>query len=104
VDDIARGTILALKNLGWAVINLGSDQPRSLLEAVGMIESLTGQRANLEFQPAQLADTPATWANIERARTMLGWEPQVDFEDGLARLVAWYGENRTWASQISTVE
>jgi nucleoside-diphosphate-sugar epimerase len=102
VDDIARGTILGLRPLGYATFNLGSDRPWSLLDAVQLIEECTGQPARLEIHPAQPADVPATWANIDRARHDLGWEPQVSLPDGVERLVAWYRANRAWACEINT--
>jgi UDP-glucuronate 4-epimerase len=100
VDDIARGTILGLKPLGYEIINLGSDQPHELLETVSLIEKETGKKARLEFAPAQAADVPATWANIGKARELLGWQPEVGLEEGVRRLVAWYMEHRELASEL----
>ena len=102
VDDIARGTILGLRPLGCATYNLGSDQPWSLLDVISLMEACIGRQAQVEFRPVQAADVPATWANVERARHELGWEPRVALPDGIAHLAAWYRENRTWASEIRT--
>jgi UDP-glucuronate 4-epimerase len=102
VDDIARGTIAALKPLGYETINLGSDTPVVLMETIRLIEKLLGQEARLEFQPRHPADVTATWADITRARKRLGWEPRVSYEQGIANLVAWYRENRDWAREIRT--
>ena len=44
----------------------------------------------------------ATWADITRARELLGWEPAVSFAEGLRYLVDWYEENRAWAHEIET--
>lgn len=104
VDDIARGTILALAPLGFEVVNLGSDSPCALMDLVRMNEGAAGKRALLEFYPSAIADVPATWANIEKARTLLGWAPEVTLEDGVGRLAAWYGKNREWARDIATQE
>ncbi|MGQ9513406.1 GDP-mannose 4,6-dehydratase [Thermodesulfitimonas sp.] len=100
VDDIARGTIAALKPLGYEIINLGSDRPIVLMDALKLIEKLTGQKARLEFKPRHPADVPATWADITKARRLLGWEPQTPFEEGLAKTCAWYQENRDWAKEV----
>jgi UDP-glucuronate 4-epimerase len=104
VDDIARGTIAALRPLGYETINLGSDTPVVLMETIRLIEKLLGQEARLEFKPRHPADVTATWADISRAREQLGWEPRVSCEQGIANLVAWYRENRDWAREIRTGE
>jgi len=100
VDDIARGTIAGLRPLGYEVINLGSDRPVVLMDAIRLVEELTGKRAKLVYRPAHPADVPATWADIGRAERLLGWRPQVALRDGLARLVEWYRENRAWAKDM----
>ena len=102
VDDIARGTIAALKPVGFQVINLGSDQPIVLNDAIELIERLSGSRAKIRHEPLHPADVLATWADIKKARRILDWQPQVGFEEGVERLVAWYRENRDWASEVET--
>lgn len=102
VDDIARGTIAALKPLGYQVINLGSDEPLVLMDAIRLVEALTGKGARLEFRPRHPADILATWADIHKAERLLGWQPRVRFEDGLERLVGWYQANRHWAKDVAT--
>ena len=102
VDDIAAGTIAALRPLGYEVINLGSDRPVAIIDIIRMIETQTGQSAQLEFRPAHPADVHATWADIQRARNLLQWTPKTSTETGFGELLAWYEANRAWASQIST--
>jgi nucleoside-diphosphate-sugar epimerase len=51
VDDVARGTIAGLKPLGYEVINLGSDEPIVLADAVKLVEELTGKNAVIERRP-----------------------------------------------------
>jgi len=46
------------------------------------------------------ADVRATWANIDKARDLLGWAPQVHLEEGLKRSVDWYMDNRDWAKDV----
>ncbi|KPL82846.1 nucleotide sugar epimerase [Thermanaerothrix daxensis] len=103
VDDIARGTLLGLKPMGFEVINLGSDQPHTMMEAIRILEKALGRSAQIDYHPPQAVDMPATWADITKARTLLGWEPQITLEEGLQRLVQWYLAERTWASQIKTI-
>ncbi len=100
VDDIARGTIAALKPLGYAIINLGGDRPVSLRWVIETLERLLGKPARWVQAPMHPADVKATWADITRARTLLGWEPQVPLEEGLRRCVEWYLQNRGWAREI----
>jgi len=102
VDDIARGTIAALRPVGFEVINLGSDQPAVLMDVIHMVEERVGRQAGLVHEKMHAADVPATWANVDKARSMLGWEPQVSLSDGVRALVDWYEENRGWAKDIST--
>jgi len=102
VDDIARGTIAGLKPLGYEVINLGSDQPVVLMDAIRLVEKLTGKGAVLEHKPRHPADVLATWADISKAERLLGWRPQTRFEFGILQLMNWYRENRAWASEIAT--
>jgi UDP-glucuronate 4-epimerase len=102
VDDIARGTVAGLKPLGCEVINLGSDQPVVLLDAIRLVEELVGRKAILDSQPHHPADVLATWASIDRAERLLGWRPQVPFQTGVANLVAWYRQNREWARDLAT--
>jgi nucleoside-diphosphate-sugar epimerase len=102
VDDVAAGTISALRPLGYVTINLGSDHPVPLMEVVHTVERLLGKTARLEYRPSHPADVPATWANITRAREHLGWSPVVSLDEGITRLVEWYRENREWARDINT--
>jgi len=102
VDDIASGTIKGLKPLGYEVINLGSDTPMVLMDAVELIETLTGKKADLKFLPMHPADVPATWADIGKAVGLLDWRPRTSFEEGVGNLVDWYRENRAWAKEVET--
>jgi nucleoside-diphosphate-sugar epimerase len=103
VDDIARGTIAALRLDGYNVVNLGSDRPVVLRDAIRMIEEITNSEARIEYSPMHAADVNATWANINKARSLLGWHPEVSLRPGLERLVEWYMANRSWAKEVRTV-
>ncbi len=102
VDDIARGTIAGLKPLGYEVINLGSDTPTVLMDVVRYIEERVGQKANIEYTERHAADVLATWADITKARELLGWEPKTSWQQGVDRLLDWYAENRDWTSKVVT--
>lgn len=100
VDDIARGTVMALTPLGFEVINLGSDRPVAVNSVIEMLEGLLRKKARIKQQPANLADVPNTWADISKAENVLQWRPEVALEEGLSRTVAWYQENRCLAKQV----
>ena len=102
VDDITRGTLAALRPLGYEIINLGSDTPVVLMDAVQLVEKLVGRKANLIFKPRHVSDVPATWADISKAQRLLSWSPQYGFEEGLRNLVNWYNDNIEWARHIET--
>ena len=94
IDDIARGTIAALRPLGYEIINLGGDQPVELSSVISQIGALLGKEPQIEYQPAHPADVPATWANVQKAHELLDWSPQVGIEEGLRRSLQWYRDNR----------
>jgi UDP-glucuronate 4-epimerase len=102
VDDIVRGTLAALRPLGFEVINLGSDRPVTLKGLLEAIERITGKVARLDQRPDAPGDVRATWADIGKAGKLLGWEPRVDLETGLRACVDWYRAERAWASSIAT--
>ena len=102
VDDIARGTVAGLTHLGYEIINLGSNGPFKLNEAIALVEQAISHKANIVYSPSDPSDVRATWANIEKASRLLNWRPQVGFEAGIDRLVRWYRDNRSWAKDITT--
>jgi len=97
VDDIARGTIAALKPLGYEVFNLGGDRPVKLSAVIDQIAELLGKKAQIEYRPAHPADVSATWASVDKAARLLDWSPRISVEEGLRRSVDWYRENRQFA-------
>jgi UDP-glucuronate 4-epimerase len=102
VDDIARGTIAALKPLGYEIINLGGHEVISINGLVKLIEDLTGKKANVQYGPPNLADMFMNQANVTKAREMLGWNPQVNLREGIGNLIEWYKAERSWAKDILT--
>lgn len=100
IDDIARGTILALKLVGYEIVNLGGHESISINDLIAMLEKSIGRKAIVEQLPVEKADMSASWAEVTKAGKLLGWEPQVGLKDGIARMVEWYMAERSWASQI----
>jgi len=100
IDDIARGSIAALQVKGLEVVNLGSDKPHTLREMFELIEKYVGKKANIINKPFHPADVQATWACIDKAKSLLKWEPKTFLEDGIRQCVEWYLKNREWAKDI----
>ena len=104
VDDIAAGTVAALRPLGYEVINLGGDRVVLLSTIIEQIAELTGKKPQIEYRPAHPADVPTTWADVSKAAALLGWRPQVSIEEGLRRCVEWYRDNREMAQSLELVD
>jgi nucleoside-diphosphate-sugar epimerase len=102
LDDIARGTILALKPLGYEVINLGGHEVISINDLIKLLEELIGKKSDLRYGPPNLADMLTSWADVSKAGRLLGWEPQVGLREGVRKLVEWYAAERSWANEIAT--
>lgn len=102
IDDIARGTILAEKPLGFEIINLGGHEQIKIIDLIRMMEEMIGKPARIERKAAHKADMLANWADVSKARRLLGWEPQVSLREGVRRLIDWYNAERSWASALST--
>ena len=102
IEDIARGTILALKPLGYEVINLGGHEVITINNLIKLIEDVVGKQADVRHGPPNPADMFTNWADVSKAGALLGWEPQYDMRAGVEQLVEWYNEERDWASEILT--
>jgi UDP-glucuronate 4-epimerase len=97
IDDIARGTIAALKPLGYEILNLGGgNEPLSINDMIHQLETDLGRRAVIDRQPFNAADMRDTSADISKARKLLGWEPRVSPQDGLKALAQWYQQEAHW--------
>lgn len=101
VDDIARGTIAALKPLGYEIVNLGGGRnPISLQTVIAFIEKALGRKAIIDGKPFHIADIKETWADISKAERLLGWKPQVAPMDGFQKSVDWYLANKSWCQHV----
>ena len=101
VDDIARGTIAALKPLGYEIINLGGGRhPLTLTTIIEKLEVLLGKKAVFNRQPFHVADIKETWADISKAGRLLGWKPRTGIDEGLQLSVDWYRANQSWLKDL----
>lgn len=101
VDDIARGTIKALKPLGFEVINLGNNNPDKLSGAIQLIEEYTGKVAKYKYFDFLKSDMKATWADISKAQKILNWQPQVSLQEGIKRTVEWTKDNWNLVKEVN---
>ena len=101
LEDISRGTILALKPVGFEIINLGGHESISINDLIKKFEAAIGKPAQIEFSPAHPADMSASWANVEKAKHLLGWSPKFTLDEGILQVVEWYQQEYEWASQVS---
>jgi UDP-glucuronate 4-epimerase len=95
IDDLIDGILGAIHHhQGYEIYNLGESQTTSLKELIDLIEEALDKKANIERLELQPGDVTLTYANVTRARRMLGYEPKVNMKEGIRRFVEWYKENR----------
>lgn len=93
IDDVVQGIVASLMVPGlepYEIFNLGNHRPEPLLKVIGLLEQELGVKAQQELLPIQPGDVPATFADIERARTRLEFQPTTSIESGISRFVSWY--------------
>jgi len=91
VDDIVSGVVAAVdRRLGYEVINIGRGEPVLLADFVKSLEELAGKKAPLNSEPMMRADVAYTYANIDKAKALLGYAPTVSIADGVRRFYEWY--------------
>ncbi len=91
IDDTVRGVLAALDTpLGYEIFNLGCSRPVVMRRFVELIEEYTGRRAIIETAPLPPSDPMTTYADVSKARRLLGYEPTVQLEEGMRRFVDWF--------------
>lgn len=95
VDDIVQGILAALDlETEFEILNLGNSHPVKLSELIQELERALSKPASIQAHPPQPGDVPITWADITKARRILGYEPRVSLHAGLERFVAWLRATR----------
>jgi UDP-glucuronate 4-epimerase len=91
IDDIVEGFVLALqKSFDFEIFNLGNGKPTALLDFVTVLERELGVEAKKNLRPMQPGDVYETYADISKAKDMLGYAPKTDFETGVRMFVEWF--------------
>lgn len=100
VDDIIDGVY---KAVGWVsemsapryeIFNLGESQTTTVLELIELIRLATGKTAEIQFLPEQPGDVRVTYADISRAKEILGYAPKTPISEGIKKFVDWYQKQR----------
>jgi UDP-glucuronate 4-epimerase len=91
IEDTVSGILGALdRPSGYEIFNLGRSDPISLTEMVGVIESVLGNRAVIEWMPDQPGDVKVTAADVSKAARAFRYDPRVNFPEGIRRFVEWW--------------
>ncbi|HMK03203.1 MAG TPA: GDP-mannose 4,6-dehydratase [Ferruginibacter sp.] len=95
VDDTVQGVIGAMQyeKDNFVIINLGNSYTITLKELIEGIEDVTGKKAIIENHPDQPGDVPKTFADISKAKQLLGYDPQTQVKEGLKKFYDWFLEN-----------
>jgi len=95
VLDVVRGTISAMKKpLGFEIINIGNSSPVSLKDLLMVFEKVIGVSAKIKNRPSNHASVENTFADVSKAKELLDWTPTTSIEEGIAKLVLWFRNNR----------
>lgn len=97
IDDIISGVVAAMNydQSKFDVINLGESETTELRRLVELLEAALGKSAIIEHQPPQPGDVPITYADIDKARRLLGYAPKTKIEAGIERFVEWFKDQRS---------
>jgi UDP-glucuronate 4-epimerase len=97
VDDIIDGVVAAMhyNKSDFEVINLGESRTVELRELISLLEKELDMHATIDRLPPQPGDVPQTFADISKARRLLGYDPKTQIEDGLRRFIEWFQVNRS---------
>ena len=92
VDDVVHGIRGAAdyRRADFDIFNIGESETTSLRELITAIENATDKKAVIDRQPDQPGDMPATWADISKARLLLGYKPRTKIAEGIPKFVEWF--------------
>lgn len=91
VDDVVNGAVAAIDlGAGFEIFNLGNNRPEELMKLVAIIERYFGKKARVELLPMPVGEIEKTYADIGKAKAMLGWEPKIGLEGGMERFLNWF--------------
>lgn len=91
IEDIIKGILAAINYQGslYEIINLGNNKPVTLNKLIASLEDSLGIKAQIERFPEQPGDVPQTFADLTKAKEMLGYQPETELEAGLLKFASW---------------
>jgi UDP-glucuronate 4-epimerase len=91
ISDIVNGILRAIERVqGFEIINLGGSQTTRLLDLIELLEKNLDKKAVIDEEPGQPGDVVATYADVDKARRLLEYEPQISVEEGIRRFIEWF--------------
>lgn len=98
IDDIVDGIVRSINyvsnnNNVYEIINLGNSSPVKLSEMIRIIGEVIGVNPNIKVLPMQPGDVERTFADVSKAKDLLGYEPKTSFKQGIEKFVSWYKES-----------
>jgi UDP-glucuronate 4-epimerase len=96
IDDIIAGVRAAIDydQSKYEIINLGESRTVELQELIALLEKALDRNAEIDRQPPQPGDVPQTFADVTKARRLLGYDPRTQIEEGINKFVEWFRESR----------
>lgn len=95
VEDTLAGILACTeRQFGFEIFNLGESQTVTLSRLISLLEEALGKKAVIDRQSAQPGDVPVTFADVSKARAMLGYQPRVGIEEGIGRFVEWFNRSK----------
>jgi UDP-glucuronate 4-epimerase len=98
IDDIVEGILSAINYVQnnsniYEIINVGGNNPIKLIDLINKIYSLTDQKPNINKVDFQMGDVNQTYANINKAKKLLNYNPSIDFDEGLRKFINWHNKS-----------
>ena len=87
MDDLVRGLFLLATSDEHLPVNLGNPREFTVLELAETVISITGSKSEIVFEALPVDDPQIRQPEITRAKQLLGWEPEIELEDGLRRML-----------------
>lgn len=104
IDDVVEGIIMATKkNFDFEIFNLGNSKTVKLEDLIKILSKKLKIDPKIEKLPGQLGDLPITFAEISKAKRLLGWQPKIPFEEGIEKFLAWHNKKEKFLNKLNLI-